>query len=161
MKKTISAFLLAFVVLAILSVSAFAGSKTPSTKTGPYDGEFVGQLNGSNGSKAMVSLDLTDRNYDVSGMVAIGRGLVVNAGSICGRADIPAGSIWASGRTTSRNPDKLFASAPVEVGGFNITVEVAGDLSADGEEMDVAITVDVPWICGRDPVVTGTLYRQG
>jgi len=161
MKKLISATILALVVISLFSISAFAATKSPPTNIGPYEGEFVGQLSGSKGSTAWLALDLTDRNHEVAGTATIGRGLMVNAGNVCGQAAIPAGAIWAAGRTTGRNPDKLFASAPVAVGGFNITVDVAGDLSADGEEMDVEITIDVPWICGRDPVVSGTLFRQG
>lgn len=159
MKKVISALMMTFVALTVLTVTAFAAAPAKKVAAGPFEGVFYGQLVASNGSKANLTLDLTDRNHAVNGTAAIGRGLMVNAGNVCGSAAIPAGAISVAGRTTTRHPDQISASAPVEVGGFDITVEVDGDLSRDGETMDVEITIDVPWICGRDPVVTGTLFR--
>lgn len=157
MKKLTTGLLIAFAALVLLSVTAFAAPPKPAA--GPFEGVFTGTVKGDLGSQTTLTLDLTDRANIVSGEATLGTGLKVNAGQVCGTAVIPAGAIWAEGEKSSRRPRELSAESTIEVTGMEVTVEVEGELSADGKTLDVTATIDTPWICGRDPVITGTLTK--
>ena len=42
---------------------------------------------------------------------------------------------------------------------LNVKIKLDGDVSADGDEISAKAKVDLPWLCGRDPVLSGTLYK--
>ncbi|MCL4261985.1 MAG: hypothetical protein KJ069_02160 [Anaerolineae bacterium] len=149
--------MITFAALVLLSVTAFAAPPKPAA--GPFEGVFTGTVTGDLGSQTTLTLDLTDRANLVAGEATLGTGLKVNAGQVCGTAVVPAGVIWAEGEKSPRRPRELSAESTIEVSGMEVTVEVDGELSADGKTLDVTAKIDTPWICGRDPVITGTLTK--
>ena len=157
MKKLTTGLLIAFAALVLLSVTAFAAPPKPAA--GPFEGVFTGTVKGDLGSQTTLTLDLTDRANLVEGEATLGTGLKVNAGQVCGTAVIPAGVIWAEGEKSSHRPRELSAESTIEVSGMEVTIEVDGELSANGKTLDVTAKIDTPWICGRDPVITGTLTK--
>jgi hypothetical protein len=66
---------------------------------------------------------------------------------------------YASGKTVRNDPNRLVASSKVDVGRFDITVKLESDVSTDGETISAKAKLDLPWFCGRDPVLKATLYK--
>jgi hypothetical protein len=128
------------------------------SEAGPYEGTFHGTVYGDNGSRAPLTLELTHRGDTVSGNMYIGRGLYVKAG-VCGGANVPSASQYASGKTVRNNPNRLVASSKVDVGRFDINIKLHSDVSRDGDTIRASAKLDLPWLCGRDPVLNATLYR--
>ncbi|MCP4358186.1 MAG: hypothetical protein GY796_09255 [Chloroflexi bacterium] len=159
MKKLTVGLLITLVTLSILSVTAFAAPTKQNAETGPFEGVFTGTVTGDNNSKTTLTLDLNDEDNLVAGTASLGGGLLVDAGGFCGSAVLPASSMWAEGGKTAAHPDELAAEATIDVGGFEVTVEVTGELSDDGDTLDVEAKIDTPWMCGRDPVIMGTLTK--
>ncbi len=157
MKKLVAGIFIALMTLSIAGVTAFAAPS--SDNAGPFEGVFSGIVYGDNGSQTTLTLDLTDQDNLVTGTASLGRGLIINAGGLCGSGVLPASSMWAEGETSARHPDELTAEAKLDVGAFIVTVEVEGELAKDGETLAVEAEIDTPWICGRDPVITGTLTK--
>ena len=156
---------LLFVTLALmvaLSVSAATVSaetvKSASQVTGPFEGTFNGTVHGDKGSSAPVTFDLTHRGNQVQGEVIIGSGLYVSGGR-CGGIQVPTSVLFASGQTLSKDPNHLVARSTFDIGSFEIKADVQGQLSADGDELETSVKIDLPWICGGDPVITATLDR--
>lgn len=159
MKKLLIGIVAALSILSILSVTAFAAPKQATvTKVGPYDGTFNGIVYGDNGTSAPLTLELTHHGEQVSGNMHLGSGLYVKAGR-CGGANVPTASQYASGTTVRNNPNRLVASSKVNVGRFDITVKLQSDMSADGDTINATAKLDLPWLCGRDPLLNATLYR--
>ena len=128
-------------------------------KTGPYEGTFHGIVYGDNGSSAPLSLQLTHQDDDVQGSLALGAGLYVKGG-ICGGAYVPSGVQYASGKSDPGDPGRLVASAKVDVDRFDITVRLESDVSPNGDVIQAKAKLDLPWFCGRDPVLDATLYKS-
>jgi hypothetical protein len=152
-----------FAVLAVFGLMAFAPASPAhaapaqaALNVGPYDGEFHGMVYANNGSKAPISLNLTHRGNQVEGTVFVGEGLYVNAG-VCGAAELPASSVYATGKTTPKNPRLLETTSTVEVQGIDVKVTL--DSLISGNTIDADATIDLPWICGGDVYLTGTLHR--
>lgn len=157
MKKFLIGLLAVIGIVAAMSVSsANAAPETAVSKAGPYEGTFHGTVYAPDGSKAPMSLDLTHRGSIVEGTVFLGEGLSVDAG-LCGEAAIPASSILATGKTSAVNPKKLSAVSTFDVSG--ITVKVNLDSQVQGDTVNAKAKIDLPWLCGSDPVITGTLQR--
>lgn len=157
MKKLTTGLLIALTALVLMSVTAFA-APVNKPAAGPFEGEFTGTVKGDLGSQTTLTLDMTDRENLVSGEATLGEGLKVKAG-VCGTAVVPAGLFLAEGETSPRHPDELSAEAALQVKGMAVNIVVEGELSADGETLDMTARIDLPWICGRDPVITGTLTK--
>ena len=149
-----------FVMLMVVALMAVAVATVgaSSSQSGSYEGVFVGTIYGDAGSSAPITLDLTHRGNDVEGTVEIGSGLYVNGGN-CGAGYVPAGMETAVGETGS-NPNRLNADASFKVSGFKVGLDLDGNLSADGETLMAEAKIDLPWLCGRDPVITGELEKQ-
>jgi hypothetical protein len=126
---------------------------------GPYEGTFHGVAYGDRGSSAPLSLELTHRGSQVKGNVYLGEGLHVSAG-FCGSVNLPAAAQRIEAQTSFLNPKRLVADPTFDAGGFHLTVDFETNVSADGEVITAKAKVDLPWFCGRDPVLTGTLYRD-
>lgn len=154
--------LTATLVLSLTAMAAPAALNAPLDKEeiGPFEGTFSGIVMGDKGSQTTLTVDLTDRDYEVTGNISLGGGLIVDAGGFCGNAVLPASAIWAEGETTASHPDELSAEATIDVGRFDVIVTVDAELSEDGETMDVEAEIDTPWMCGRDPVIQGTLTKS-
>jgi hypothetical protein len=158
-KKIIIGLLATLSILVLATLTAGASPATAAAaKTGPFEGEFEGYLYGDDGSRAPIALDLTHRDRTVKGTVTLGKGLVVN-GKRCGTATVPAGVIGASGQTSATNRNHLTASSSFEVSGIEVTVDLDGTLSRDGRTVNAEAKIDLPWLCGRDPILSGTLSK--
>lgn len=157
MKKWFLGIILAigFISLSIAAPTYAAGTKTAVTP--PFSGTFTGTAYGDYNSSAPLTLDMSQTGSKVTGTVTIEPGLTVNAGGMCGVFDIPASSVTASGTTSARQPRILTAKIPVESGGVKITADITGEISADGEELNVEVKVNTPFLCKYDPVITGVL----
>jgi len=163
MKKLFAGILLAISIFAagVAAPTFAAGSGTAvspaHTTTTPFTGTFAGTVYGDFGSSAPLTLELVQKGNTVEGTAVIDSGLEVNAGGFCGTAVVPATTATAEGTINSRQPRHLSANIPFEVGGMTITAQITGDLSTDGEELDVNVKIDTPFLCGHDPEITGTL----
>ena len=124
-----------------------------------FNGRFAGTLTSDDGSTAPVSLDLTQTGSTVAGDIAIGDGLTIDGGN-CGAQAIPAGARSVSGQVDPSNPNHIEVSAGYEVQGFTITAELSADLAADGNSLSGQIDLSLPFLCGRNPVISGSLARQ-
>ncbi len=124
-----------------------------------FNGRFAGTLTSDDGSTAPVSLDLTQTGSTVAGDIAIGDGLTIDGGN-CGAQAIPAGARSVSGQTDPSNPNHIEVAAGYEVQGFTVTAELLADLSADGNALNGQIALSLPFLCGRNPVISGALARQ-
>jgi hypothetical protein len=150
-------------VLAILLTTAAGAYAVPeaasSGKVGPYEGRFEGDAYGDRSSSARIMLDLAHRGNQVEGMVYIGEGMVVSGG-FCGTVNVPATAQYVEGQTARWNPNRLMVKPTFDLGGFELTVDFESNVSADGEFITARAEIDLPWFCGRDPVLTSTLYRD-
>lgn len=124
----------------------------------PFTGTFAGTLSGDNGSSAPATLSLVQTGNQVSGRIEAGPGLLIDGGN-CGAQAVPAGAPAAAGQTDPNNPNRLQAAINFEVQGLTITLNLGAEMSPDGQTMAVQATVDLPFICGRDPVISGTFAR--
>ena len=159
MKKLITGFFLAALALTLVTAITFAGQGETNASADAFIGTFTGTVAGDKGSETTITLDIDSIGHTVTGNASLGRGLIVDAGGFCGAATLPATSMRAEGVVSASNPDELTADATIDVGNFEVKVEVTGELSADGESMELAAEIDTPWLCGRDPVITGTLTK--
>lgn len=73
---------------------------------------------------------------------------------------MPSSVQYASGTTEPSDPNRLLASAKVDVNRFNIKVTLASDVSPSGDVIQAKAKLDLPWFCGRDPVLDATLYKS-
>ena len=157
MKKFWIGLLAVIGIVATMSVaSASAAPETAVSKEGPYEGVFHGKVYAPDGSSANMSLDLTHRGNVVDGTVFLGEGLNIDAG-LCGVGTIPTSSIFATGNTSASNPKNLSATSAFDVSG--ITVKVDLDSQVQGDTLKANAKIDLPWLCGSDPVISGTLQR--
>lgn len=148
---------LAAIVTSTAGASAMAQSAPPP---GPFEGTFRGTVYSPDGSSAPLEVQLTHRGRELAGTATLGDGLEVRGG-FCGAASVPAATEQVSGQTTPGDPRHVAARATFDVHGIPITVTLDGTLSPDGETVTARSTIDLPFLCGRDPVLTGTLARVG
>lgn len=133
---------------------------TPTGRPGTdFTGEWIGVLSGDDNSSAPVTLDLVQTGREVEGTITAGPGLFLDGGR-CGEAEVPSGEQSAAGQVDRRDPNKLTAEAQVEVSGLNITIKLTGLLAPGGRTLAADALIDLPRLCGRDPVVAGTFVRQ-
>ena len=162
MKKVIFGLLAAVMLLSGVAFNSAFAAEAPAASemasSGPYEGVFSGVLYGDNNSRAPIALQMTHRDGLVNGKLYLGEGLYINAGR-CGGTTIPAMAQAASGRTLVNDPRQLAVNTSFNLSGFDIGVNLTSRISADGETLSVSTSIDLPWICGRDPSYSGTLYR--
>jgi len=161
-KKVMFGLLAAVLLISGLAVGTANAAGVPASSSkntvGPYEGVFSGVLYGDNNTRAPIALQMTHRDGVVNGRLYLGEGFYVNAGR-CGGTTLPAMSQSASGRTLSNDPSKMTVNTSFNLGGFNIGVNLNSKISADGDTLNVSTSIDLPWLCGRDPSYSGTLYR--
>lgn len=134
---------------------------TPTPKPRlPFEGTFEGIVIGDEGSSASLTVDLTQEGADVSGTATLGEGLLVNVGAgLCpGVQIVPAATLDLNGQTSASNPRHLEKSTSLVVSGFNIGVNIAADVSADGEELSILLNLITPFPC-RNPELRAVLVR--
>ena len=148
------------IILATMSGGvAVASGGMSADAVGPYEGTFEGIAYGDRGSYASIALDLDHRGDWVEGSLVLDEGLYVDGG-FCGTAYLPATEQVVEGWTDLKKPGHLEASPTIEVGGFDLTIDFESDVLDDGESIVAEAKVDLPWFCGRDPVLTATLHRD-
>jgi hypothetical protein len=159
MKKTIVSILATLVMLSVVSISAFAASPlSQNQKMEPFEGTFTGTVYGSKGSSAPLTLNLNQAGTTVKGDLRLGTGLYVDGG-FCGGGYVPSATQSATGKVAPSNPNRLTADSSFKVNGMTIKVRLSGDSLANGNALKAKATVDLPWLCGQDPELSGTLYR--
>jgi hypothetical protein len=156
MKKALIGTLLALSAILVVTLSVSAAPSVKKNKPGPFEGTFQGTVYGDNGSKAPITLNLRHRGEDVSGTVSLGSGLYIDGG-FCGAGYVPASTQVASGKTLAKKPNELSAASKFKVSGVSVRLLLDGEISPDGEVIEAKAKVDLPWLCGGDPVITGAL----
>lgn len=161
-------FFLSLIMLALMTffvTSAQAASSRPAATAATaatsgelFAGTFEGVLRGDDDSGAPVTLELMQDGRAVTGEIAVGRGLLIDGGN-CGLVEVPAMTQTATGATTARAPRLLSATSGFKVQGMAIVIELDGELSQDSETIIAGARIDLPWMCGRDPVITGEFDR--
>jgi hypothetical protein len=158
-KKVIIGMVLAFGAILAFTLSASAASQaTKSTKTGPYMGTFKGTVYGDKGTSAPLTLVLNHRGNDVEGKAILGDGLYLDGG-MCGAGYVPSSQQSATVEASDKDPRHLSVQTTFEVSGINIKIDLNSQISADGDELEAEAKIDLPWLCGHDPVISGTLYK--
>ena len=144
----------------ILSTSAFAplvaSADSINIQVGPLDGVFIGVVESNNGTSAPLMLRLSQIGNQVYAIADIGEGLTVDAG-FCGVVPIPAGSFSASALSDPRRPNMLVADVTFDVNGFEISASLVSELADSGDQLDAEVSIDLPWLCGRNPTLRGSL----
>lgn len=159
MKKVVIGLIFALIAVLAITLSASAAPQHPKpAKTGPFEGTFKGMVYGDKGTSAPLSLVLNHRGNQVEGNVFLGEGLFLDGG-MCGAGYVPAGSQFATGKTSAKNPDHFSAQSNFNVSGINVKLNLDGQISDDGDELESKAKIDLPWLCGRDPVISGTLFK--
>lgn len=141
-----------------VQANSAAAPKPLSISGGLFAGTFEGYLVGDQNSRAPITLELSQDGKTVSGDIVIGSGLVIDGG-VCGLAAVPAGKQSAAGQVSARDARHLDAGAALDVQGMRIKIDLDGDLSRDGETLSAVAKIDLPWLCGVDPIVEGSLER--
>lgn len=151
--KKVWVTLVVFVLLSVTAVTTSAAK--PNTE--PFTGTFVGTIEGDNNSSAPIILKLEQDGSEVVGTASLGKGLYVDGGS-CGGAYVPTGTQTTTGKVSAKNPDLLTSSMKINVSGFNVTINLVGEL--DDDVLDAQAKIDLPWLCGTDPVLTTQLEKS-
>ncbi len=120
-----------------------------STEGSLYQGTFTGTAIGDSGSSAQLTLNLLQNGTEVSGTATVGEGLMVDTGGfVCpGVVSIPSGTIGVEGSVSSQDPRHLEATSSVTAMSLTITGEVVADMSQDGRNMNIALSLNIPWPC--------------
>src|SRR3954462_15501956 len=158
MRKFTIGTLVALALFASTAASTLAAPAQATSKTGPYEGRFQGTVSSQDGSSAPLSVTLTHRGNTVTGVASLGEGLEVQT-AYCGSANLPSRTERLSGKTQPGQPRHLEATSKFTIEGLPITVRFKSDISADGKKVQGTTTIDVPWFCGADPVLNGTLHK--
>ncbi len=159
MKKLVVG-IISLVVLLTVTIGAHAAPEVAMRgKVGPYEGSFRGTAYGDRSSSAPLALQMTHRGNQVKGSLSLGEGLYVNGGW-CGAVNLPASTVDVEGQTTLRDARRLKATPTLNVGNLDITVDFESSVSANGKVVTAKAKVDLPWFCGRDPLLTATLSRE-
>lgn len=138
--------------------SLAAGFPAAAEPAGPYEGTFSGYVYGDRDSRAAITLQMTQRENLVEGTVHLSEGLYVDGGR-CGGGYLPASLQSASGETLSTDPNRLQANTVFNVSGLQITAELDSQILPGGEELIAQASIDLPWLCGRDPVLKAELSK--
>lgn len=156
MKKFTLSLLVAFMAMSILVLSVSAAPEKV-TQTGPYNGTFRGYVNGDRGSQAPAVFQLSQNGDLVSGTVSLGEGLYIDGGW-CGKGYIP--TVTQSGRlhTYPNDPSQIQMITSFKVSNFDIGVTLNSKITTDGT-INATGSIDLPWICGRDPQISGILSK--
>jgi len=165
----LSLIMLALMTFFVTSAQAASGHSAPTAVTaatagpaatsgGLFTGTFKGVMLGDDDSRAPVTLELMQDGRAVTGAIVVGRGLLIDGGN-CGLVEVPVTTQIATGTTTARAPRMLSAETGMKVQGLAITIELDGQLSRGGKTITAEARIDLPWLCGRDPVITGEFDR--
>jgi hypothetical protein len=159
LKKGLSAILIMLAIALVLVSTASAAALLPTYhKPGPFEGVFTGMVSGDKKSQAPITLTLAQRGEEIQGSVVLGEGLYVDGG-MCYAGELPATEQSMVTKIKSDDPRRLETRLLFNVSNVQIAVDLESELSADGQELAVITSIDLPWFCGRDPVLKGELVR--
>ncbi len=159
MKKLLFAISAALFAFSPAAGAALAAPAPITIRTaGPYQGTFSGYVYGDRGSRAEIMLETTHVGDKVEGTVTLGEGLYVDGGR-CGGAYIPAGEQAANGQTLRGYPNRLQAGVAFRVSGLQISATLDSQISTDRESLTAEAKIDLPWLCGRDPLLKAELSK--
>lgn len=163
-------FFLSLITIALMTffvTSTQAAPARPTTRStvvatsgGLFTGTFEGHLQGEDGSSAPATLVLVQSGRDVASELTIGRGLIIDGGN-CGLVEVPSSTQTVTGKTRAGTPRHLEAASSFKVEGITVTIDLDGDLARDGKTLTAEAKIDLPWLCGSDPVITGEFDRAG
>ncbi|MGD2039637.1 MAG: hypothetical protein PVH11_02345 [Anaerolineae bacterium] len=157
MRRVVFGLLDVVVMVTILTAGAAAAPETASSAdAGPYQGAFYGRVLADHDSSAPILLALVHQGHRVGGTVYLAEGLTVDGG-VCGTVDVPATLQEVEGTTSPGDSNHLIASPTFELSGLQVGVDLESTVSVDGQLIEAKATIDLPWICGRDPVLTASL----
>ncbi len=160
MKKKFLGIISILILLSTAATTVLAAPKAPiSSNDDPIQATYRGIIHGDKGSQALLTLALTQVNDQISGTVYLERGLYIDAGR-CGGGYLPAAIQSAEGKVSKYDPNLIETSTVFKVSGFKVSIDLEGLLSADGDVLETEAKIDLPWLCGRDPIINGTLYKQ-
>lgn len=131
----------------------------PEEAANPFTGTFVGDILGDDDSSASLELVLVQDGRNIDGTAALGEGLVVSAGGVCGTFAIPAVTLMASDELDEVNGRHISTTTNVEVSGFEIPVVLEATLAPDGQTVTAEATIHPPALCRTNPTMTATLVR--
>jgi len=123
-----------------------------------FNGTFNGTLTADNGSTAPATLTLTESGGAVSGRLAIGDGLSIDAGT-CGVVAVPAGEQDAGGAVDPANPSRLATTVRMPAQGLTVVATMEAELLPGGRDIAARVAIDLPFFCGRDPGISGAFSR--
>ena len=160
MKKKLLGVISILILLSTAATTVLAAPKDlKSNVKDPFQATYKGVVHGDKGSQALLTLALSQVNDQISGTVYLGSGLYINAGR-CGGGYLPAAVQSAEGEVNKYKPNLIEASTAFKVSGFKVAIDLEGLLSSDGDVLETEAKIDLPWLCGQDPIINGTLYRQ-
>jgi hypothetical protein len=160
MKRFLAVLIVLFIAITLTGGRAQAATPpVNSGPVGPYEGTFTGYAYGNRGSRAPITLELTHRGDTVSGVVELGQGLFIDGG-ICGGAYVPTSQQPVTGNTVTSDPTRLEAKTGFKINNLQISVDFSSQVSPDGKTVMATAKIDLPWLCGRDPTITGTVSRD-
>lgn len=159
LKKIILSLTLALLTVSVIAVGG-AGAAAPVIpgNTGPFNGKFQGTVHGDQGSQAPLTLNMSQNDEQIRGTATLGQGLYVDGGW-CGKAYIPATSQSGTFKTLSYDPNRVLFNTTFDIRGLRIGVNLNGKISPDGKNLTADARIDLPWFCGKDPVINGFLYK--
>ncbi len=123
-----------------------------------FNGTFNGTLTADNGSTAPATLTLTESGGAVSGRLAIGDGLSIDAGT-CGVVAVPAGEQDADGAVDPANPNRLATTVRMPAQGLTVVATMEAELLPGGRDIAARVAIDLPFFCGRDPGISGAFSK--
>ena len=150
-------------ILILLSTAATTVLAAPndlkSNYKDPFQATYKGIIHGDKGSQALLTLALSQVDDQITGTVYLDRGLYIDAGW-CGGGYLPAAIQSAEGEVNKYKPNLIEARTVSKVSGFKVSIDLEGLLSSDGNVLETEAKIDLPWLCGRDPIISGILYKQ-
>jgi hypothetical protein len=159
MKKKLLGVVSILILLSTAATTVLAAPKDLSNDKNPFQATYKGIVHGDKGTQAFLTLALSQVDDQISGTVYLGSGLYINAGR-CGGGYLPAAVQSAEGEVNKYKPNLIEASTAFKVSGFKVAIDLEGLLSSDGDVLETEAKIDLPWLCGRDPIINGTLYKQ-
>jgi hypothetical protein len=157
MKRVLFALAATLVLSSTLIASANAAPKVFQSKTDAlFEGTFSGFVRGDEDSQAPMKIEINQDGNDISGTLELGHGLYIDGGR-CGSGYIPSTVQSAVGEVNNR---QIETTTAIRVAGIKVTIDLEGRLSGDEKTLEAEAKVDLPWICGQDPVISTILVKE-
>ena len=152
MKKLLGSFVFVMVILIFAVNVTYASGSEIKVQGDPFDGTFTGTVTGDRDSEAEVTVVLDHNGNLVEGEMNLGEGLYVDGG-LCWHGYLPEGVFSAIGNTLPSEPSRVQGKYSYEVNKVMINGYLDAELSPDGKNLEAEVKIDLPWFCGKDPVL--------